>query len=278
MDRIPLGISQLDDMIGGGAPPGSVVLLAGDIGAGAREFMYTSAVMNGVASVDGDLFELYYGGLHDRASLPDSIHYMSFTEGADTVTSEIAFTMDDELVDVGTDAVEFADLSSEYFAQSKVPTDWYTNRTESIASLSSHHDRENVLEAVGDYLDANVAGNLVAIDSVTDLVSAASDRMDWSDIVLLMKGLKKAVHRWGGMVLLLVNRETMTDRQLGRLMEAVDGTLMFGWESGGSERSRTMIVKQFRGVLSRLEEDDIVVFETELHEGGFDISDVRKIR
>jgi hypothetical protein len=39
-----------------------------------------------------------------------------------------------------------------------------------------------------------------------------------------------------------------------------------------------MFVREFRGVLSRLEAENIVRFETEIHDGGFDISDVRKIR
>jgi hypothetical protein len=52
----------------------------------------------------------------------------------------------------------------------------------------------------------------------------------------------------------------------------------FSWESGGSTRARTLVVKQFRGVLSQIEEENIVQFETELGEAGFDISDVRKIR
>ena len=55
MDRMPLGISRLDRMIGGGAPAGSVVLLAGESGAGAREFCYTSAAMNGLVETDADL-------------------------------------------------------------------------------------------------------------------------------------------------------------------------------------------------------------------------------
>jgi len=38
-----------------------------------------------------------------------------------------------------------------------------------------------------------------------------------------------------------------------------------------------MFVREFRGVLSRLESENIVRFETG-SEGGFDISDVRKIR
>jgi hypothetical protein len=75
-----------------------------------------------------------------------------------------------------------------------------------------------------------------------------------------------------------VNKEALTDRQLGRLMDSSDGSLLFEWESGGSERARTLVVKQFRGVLSRLEEENIVQFETDISDAGFDISDVRKIR
>jgi len=39
-----------------------------------------------------------------------------------------------------------------------------------------------------------------------------------------------------------------------------------------------MVVQQFRGVLSRLEEENIVQFETEIGDDGFNISNVRKIR
>jgi len=76
----------------------------------------------------------------------------------------------------------------------------------------------------------------------------------------------------------LVNTDSITDREFGALMDAAGGTLQFTWESGGSQRARTMFVREFRGVLSRLEAENIVRFETEIHDGGFDISDVRKIR
>jgi hypothetical protein len=61
-------------------------------------------------------------------------------------------------------------------------------------------------------------------------------------------------------------------------MDAADGTLQFEWESGGSKRARTMVVQEFSGVLSQVERENIVRFETEIHDGGFDVSDVRKIR
>ncbi|MFD1647519.1 RAD55 family ATPase [Haloarchaeobius litoreus] len=277
MERLPTGISRLDSMIGGGAPPGSVVLLAGEVGAGAREFVYTSVAMNGLKESDQELFDLYYGNAHDQARFPEEVHYISFTADSNALLEEMRYVMDDELVDAGTKHVEFADLSSQYFQLSQVPREWYSNATPDIGSLGDR-DRRGTLNAIGEYLNEHGGGNLVVIDSVTDLLSAAEEQMDWNQITLLMKGLKKASYRWGGMVLLLVNTEALSDQHLGRLMDATDGTLLFEWESGGSERARTLVVKQFRGVLSRLEDENIIQFETEIHDGGFDISDVRKIR
>ncbi|WP_439027179.1 RAD55 family ATPase [Haloarchaeobius sp. DT45] len=277
MERLPMGISRLDSMIGGGAPPGSVVLLAGEVGAGAREFVYTSVAMNGLARENAELFDLYYGSLHSNASVPEEIHYVSFTAEREALVEEMGFTMDDELVDTGTVPVDFVDLSQHYFQLSQVPREWYADATSDITSLGDR-DRRSTLDAVGEYLNHNAAGSLVVIDSVTDLLSAAEEQMDWNQITLLMKGLKKASYRWGGLILLLVNIEALSEHQLGRLMDAVDGSLVFRWESGGSERARTLVVKQFRGVLSRLEDENIIQFETEIHDGGFDISDVRKIR
>ncbi|AGN02792.1 RecA-superfamily ATPase possibly involved in signal transduction [Salinarchaeum sp. Harcht-Bsk1] len=278
MARVPFGVSRLDSMIGGGAPTGSTVLLASEVGAGGREFLYTTAAMSGLAHADEELFDLYYGDLEGTARLPDSVQYLSFTDDRNAIVEEMEYTMDAELVDAATDAISFEDLSEEYFQLSQVPSDWYAGTTPDITALGDRHDRRDVLDAIGEYLTREGEGSLVVIDSVTDLISVASGEMDWTDITLLIKGLTKAAKKWGGMVVLLVTLETLEDTELGRLMEATDGTLLFEWETGGSERARTMVVKQFRGVLSRLEEEEIIRFETEIHDGGFDISDVRKIR
>jgi len=277
MARVPFGISRLDSMIGGGAPPGSVVLLAGEVGAGAREFAYTSAVMNGLARADAEQFDLYYGDLDQRSQLPEDVRYLSFTAGESALIEEMRYTMELDLVEAGTGPIEFLDLSAEYFQLSQVPTEWYSEQTQSITSLGDDHDRKDVLDALGDYLNDNAADSLVVIDSITDLLSLG-DEMDWDDVPMLLKGLKRASNRWGGLILLLVSIDSLSDTQLGRLMEATDGAMLFEWASGGSERDRTMVVKQFRGVLSRLEAENIVQFETDITDGGFDISDVRKIR
>jgi len=278
MSRIPCGISRFDRTIGGGAPSGSVVLLAGEVGAGAREFIYTSAVMNGLARSDEDLFDLYYGDLDDQAELPDAIRYLSFTTAESPLVEEMGYTLESELVESGTEPIDFQDFSTEYFQLSPVPPEWYSERTRSITSLGQDTDTDDVLDAMGEYLNEHAEGSLVVIDSVTDLISASGTVTDWTDITLLLKGLKKAANQWDGLILLLVTLDTLSDTELGRLMAATDGTFLFEWESGGSERDRTMVVKQFRGVLSRLEDENIVRFETDIGDSGFDISDVRKIR
>jgi KaiC/GvpD/RAD55 family RecA-like ATPase len=278
MDRIPFGIARLDSIIGGGAPPGSVVLLSGEAGAGAREFVHTSAAMNGLYYGDSEMFDLHYGDLEASASPPDEIHYISFTADSDDLEREMSYTMNEDLIRSASDHVHFRDLSPEYFQLSPIPREWYAGKTRTVNDLATEERRDTAPEALADYLSANAAGNLVVIDSVTDLVAAVSDEMTWSDIALLMKGIQKAAYDWGGLILLLVQEETLAPTELGHLMDAASGTLQFGWESGGSKRARTMFVKEFRGVLSRIEAENIIRFETEVHDGGFDVSGVRKIR
>ncbi|EMA65914.1 RAD55 family ATPase [Halorubrum kocurii] len=278
MPSLPFGVARLDSILGGGAPPGNVVLLAGESGAGAREFLYTSAAMNALGHADAELFDLYYGDLPADAALPEEVHYISFTADTGAITREMGYTMADEIVDAAIGEIDFRDLSPEYFQLSPIPRDWYEDETASITELGDRGEYEDVLTAFGDYLSAHADDSLVCIDSVTDLVSMVDDDTEWSDVAMVMKGLKKAAYDWGGLILVLVNTDSITDREFGALTDAAGGTLQFTWESGGSQRARTMFVREFRGVLSRLESENIVRFETEIHEGGFDISDVRKIR
>lgn len=278
MDRLPFGIRQLDTLIGGGAPPGSVVLLSGESGAGSREFMYTSAIINGLARTNEDLHELYYGDLAPGTELPEEIHYVSFTANKDQLYREMNWTMDDEIVESGFDVTQFEDLSSSFFHTTSVPRSWYAEATEHIRDMAGRHDREELFASLGDYMDENAPGSLIIIDSLSDLIATPNEEREWSDIVSLVRGLQKAAHEWNGLILAHVNHEAVTAEEHGQLVDAANGTMIFEWEQGGSERARTLVFKKFRGVLSRIEDEDIIRFETEIGDAGFDISDVRKIR
>jgi KaiC/GvpD/RAD55 family RecA-like ATPase len=278
MERIPFGIAQLDAVINGGAPPGSVVLLAGEAGAGAREFLYTSAVMNALADGDPDLFDLNYGSYPPSARPPEEIHYVSFTSTRGELEREFEQAISTELVEPSLDHITFGDLSEAYFEMSAVPRSWYAGERQQITELGSRSERRGVLETLGDYLDAHAGGNLVIIDSLSDLVAIPNDRLGWGEITMLVKGLRRVAASWGGLILLLVDKQGVDDREFGMLKGSADGTLVFEWASGGNELDRTMVVQEFRGVLPEIEAEDIVRFETEIGDGGFDISDIRKIR
>ncbi|MFB6309694.1 MAG: RAD55 family ATPase [Salinirussus sp.] len=280
MERIPFGISQLDGLVGGGAPPGSVVLLAGEAGAGSREFMYTSAVMHALETADKELFELYYGDLAPEATMPEEVHYISFTEGEPQLQEEITAAMDTELAEPAVDEIEFVPLTDQYFHVSPVPRSWYAREAPDISNLRARSaDREDLLSALGERLSRRAPGNLVVIDSVSNLIGAIDeDELTWADISYLITGLARAAYDWNGLILLHVNARAISERRLGQLVDVCTGSMRFSWETGGSTRSRTLVVEQFRSVLSQIEEEDIVQFETELGDAGFDISDVRKIR
>ena len=278
MDTIPFGVSRFDSILGG-APAGSVVLLAGESGAGAREFLYTSASMNALGRTDPDLFDLHYGDLPAEASLPPEIHYVSFTADETDIRREMSYALDDEIVEAAARGIDFRDLSPELFQSSPVPREWYLGEATSLVELGREPRREDLLNALGTYLSKHASsGGLVLLDSVTDLIATTAADTDWTDIALLLKGLSKVSHRWGGLILLHVSTQTLEPTELGHLVDAVDGTLSFEWETGGSKRARTMVVQEFRGVLARLEAENIVRFETEIREDGLDVSDVRKIR
>lgn len=278
MERIPFGVARLDSIIDGGAPPGSVVLLAGEAGAGAREFLYTSAIMNALAHTDEELLELHYGRIGENAAAPDEVHYVSFTGSEQELARELSQVIAADVLEASLPTISFEDLSASYFQLSPVPRSWYLGRSQQLTDLGRRQDRRDTFGALGDYLDENAPGNLVLVDSLSDLVTISGEDRGWDDIAMLVKGLRRAARTWNGLILLLVDRESVPDHDFGVLAGSADGTFVFEWERGGNELARTMVVKSFRGVLPEIEAADIVRFETEIHDAGFDISDVRKIR
>lgn len=274
MDRLPFGISRLDSLLGGGAPGGSVVLLSGEPGAGAREFLGTCALMNGLAMEDPEAFERQYG---ERPDPPKSVQYVSLTDGAATLRAEFETAFDEGFVERAADGIEFGDLSESYFGLTPVPREWYAAATTDIEELGERNARHTVFETMATYLDENAPGSLVCFDSVTDLLAADAGR-SVTEVATVLKGVRRAANDWNGLVVLLLDGSTVSETELGTLQNAVDGTLTFRWERGGSELARTMELTKFRGVLPTLDAEDLLTFETEFRDTGFAVSDVRKIR
>ncbi|ERG88611.1 MAG: hypothetical protein J07HX5_00757 [halophilic archaeon J07HX5] len=276
MYRLPFGISRLDEMVAGGAPAGSVVLLSGEAGAGAREFMQTVAVMNGLAVTDHELFKRHYGCLATDTRLPETISYLTVTADPAAVRSEIGLWMNTTLAEAGLERVRLCSVASAVFRDSRVPQHWYDD-SEATRNDDPSGEPTELLAALCRRLTNYAPNGLVIIDSLSDLVAAAAG-IDWSEISVLLHGLRTAAHRWGSLLLVRVSPDTLVPTEHGRLVDACSATITFEWTTNGSTRARTFVIQAFRGVLSGLPAERLVRFETDLSETGFHISDVRKIR
>ena len=89
--KMPTGISSLDPMMEGGIPPGSVVLLLSEIGAGSYEFIYSSILS--ISSKKSNT------PVSDSILLPSSIRYVTFTKMSDDVKREMKFSFYEDLLD-----------------------------------------------------------------------------------------------------------------------------------------------------------------------------------
>lgn len=267
MDRIPLGISELDSRVGGGAVPGNLVLLVGEIGAGARQLMYTSAVMNGLAQTNQELFDLHYGSVPSGASLPESVHYVSFTEGKEELKEVVERNMDDELVEKGFQGIEYNDFSRSYFGSSKIPEEWYGGES---------GEKHDLVQEVGNYLDDNAEESVVMLDSLNDMITIAEERGEWAEFILLLRGIRKALRSWNGLVLAHVTMETLDDTKLAELEESADGVIYFNWEEARHERVRTVFFKKLLSVFPGTSEM-ANVFEAGVRDEGYYISMVEKV-
>jgi archaellum biogenesis ATPase FlaH len=138
-------------------------------------------------------------------------------------------------------------------------------------------DTSGILSALRASLDDAVGGNLVVIDAITDLDDLPEETVSWDAVVRLLRGLTRLVTARGGLVLVVADAEAVTDPQLGSLSAAATGTLSFAWETGGSQRARLLSIRELPSALDRLDRDEIAAFESELHDRGYDLSNVRKI-
>lgn len=279
-NQVPVGISTLDSMFDGGVPSGSFILLSGQVGAGAPEFAYTSASMVSMAKHAPELFSIYHDrGIEDTV-LPNETHYVSFVRTKDDVLSELDSVLNDDMYDALVDNMYFKDFSKSYFHNTVVPRSWIDEDILSLRNLGKqgNGDNESLLSNFADYLDENAAGNLVLIDSLTSLVRATKQKLEWGDLLILLAGLQRACKEWDGLMYAVLDRDTLSPRQHQEIASIFDGILYFDWEEGEMQRQRTMYVGSFRGVMGRLSDQQDDKFETEVTDEGFEVSSIRKIK
>jgi KaiC/GvpD/RAD55 family RecA-like ATPase len=254
--KVPTGIADLDSIVDGGFPEGSLVLLLGDIGAGTQEYVYTAASKIAIVRQHPELRHYFLGQACEDSVLPERICYATFSRSREAILQELGASFNPEFFTAFRDLAHFRDFSAAYFRNSVIPTSW-TQQENPFESRS-----ENVLEGLVSFLDENARGSLVVVDSLTDLVEG--EAVEMRDLVTTVKGLQRATKEWGGITYLLLTRGILEKRFEQMVIDSVDGCLTFEWRTyaHSSNRQRYMYVEKFTSVLPHLGRDKIARFPT----------------
>jgi KaiC/GvpD/RAD55 family RecA-like ATPase len=267
--RMPTGIASLDPILDGGVPPGSMILLLGEIGAGHYEFAYSSTV-NSLACMSRP---------KDAGTVcPSKILYITFTRLEADVRHEIIQSFHADGVTEGMTAIQFEDLSDLYFDRSIVPDSWYSH-SNTLTRLQKRSEHANIFMRLADIFAAAEPGSMIILDSITDIATQTALPNLWADLTGFLRGLQRLSKTKSLTIYLLLSKGIIEPAQESELADIVDAVFLFRWEeSTGSRRQRVMFFEKFRGVMPHLEEQDLVKFAVRISTtGGFEVSNIRMV-
>ncbi len=278
MRKIPSGVSDLDAIIKGGLPTGSVVILSTEVGAGGVEFTYTSAAKLLRARNNPDDLHLILGDECEGSVLPNDVHYVTFSKDKEDLFDQVKASFNRDYYEVLENDLKVEDLSSSYFQQTMVPPSW-TDDQEPGESLFSDDSDTDLLEKLVDFLEENAENNVIIIDSLTDLLTNSS--IDNEKLVTIIKGMRRASKKWGGVIYLLLTKGIVEKSTEYLMVDSVDGVFSFEWSKNrrSSRRQRYLLVDKFMSVLPHLKREKIARFTAEVKDtDGYTVINYEKIR
>jgi KaiC/GvpD/RAD55 family RecA-like ATPase len=266
--KMPTGISSLDPMMEGGIPPGTVVLLLSEIGAGSYEFIYSSILS--ISSMKSK------APVSDSILLPSSIRYVTFTKMSDDVKREMRLSFYDDLLE-GLNKIQFEDLSQLYFDASVVPIDWYS-KGDIVSRLQNRNNRD-ILSQLSLTFGPGADNNLIVLDSLTDLATQYAGTTRWGDLMAFMRGLQRIAKKLNTTIYLPLAQGILDVKNEREIADIADAVILFHWEeSSAARRQRVMYFEKFRGLMPHLEEKDLVKFSVRISAAiGFEVSNIRVI-
>ncbi|TAJ45782.1 RAD55 family ATPase [Methanofollis fontis] len=264
--RIPTGIASLDPVLDGGVPPGSVILLLGDIGAGNTDFVRSSAIFAAKKKRESETEQ------------EGEILYITITRIRDDILDEAAKSVSADLYTAMETGVRFEDLSELYFDASVVPVEWYST-TDILSRMQNSARREDLLGEFAALLSRTTPASIIYVDSLTDLAAQANTPEEWRELTALLRGIQRVSKVWGSVVYLPLTRGVLPPNRELEIQDITDAVVLFRWEeTQGMRRQRTMYFQKFRGVMPNLEERDLVKFAVKITSGGgFEVSNIRVV-
>lgn len=270
--KMPTGIHSFDPVLGGGVPPGSVVLLLGGVGAGHREFAYSS-ILNLAKERENP-------SQRQGIIIPEEIVYVTVTKLSESIISEIQHSFKDGAERDLKSGITFIDLSEQYFESSVVPPDWYRTGDLIDRYRKKRSDEPGtIIGALSSKLTEMPEKSLIVVDSLTEIATAHTTPAEWREFISLLRGLERVAKKWKSTIYFILTNSILQDQQNAEIADCTDAVLTFQWEqSSAQKRQRTMFIEKFREVMPHLEENDLVKFSVRITaEGGFEVSNIRVI-
>jgi KaiC/GvpD/RAD55 family RecA-like ATPase len=265
--KVPTFVPSLDNIMKGGIPEGSSVLLLGEPGAGNFEFSLTSAV-NLARALDGKIPR----GLENYdVKFPDGILYVSFSKPASEILRILTLSLEEDLASSLKKRISILDFSRLFYLQTQIPSSWIGGGT--------IRDKENIVSTFIKEIDKSGTNKLIIIDSFTDLIT--SKYLDEKTMFDISRGLSRASKKWNSIVYVLMTANITDRRSENIMMEIFDGTLLFEWNASekSSKRRRYMTIPRFTGVLPQLEREKIERFDTEFdYKTGMIVLNTTKVK
>lgn len=250
--RIPSGVPDFDYLTGG-FPVGSLVLLLGEAGAGHTEFAITSASHLMLRFDEPKLYRFYLGNASGPFQYPEGVAYLSTSRSEAQVMTEVRSAFTGVYPEVLARHVKFRDLSPTYFQDTVVPSEWSSVPSPLLSGTPASLSPDGgPVRALAQAADADGPQNLVIVDSLTDLLVRPG--VDASDLLTLLKGLRRRAKQWNGIVYLLLSQGVTSAAVEQAVIDSVDVVLHFAWQSSPnrSHRQRTMLIQKSMAVLSHL--------------------------
>ncbi len=253
--RVATGVADLDGL-SGGVPVGSVVLLVGEAGAGHQEFALTSATHQMFYQEDPSLQRFFLGTTRGNFVFPPNVSYISLTRSREQVLREVEGAFHAAYLQVLERHLKFLDLSPAYFADSVVPPQWASTPTPLLSPAGTSPARfesaGGPLSALARAFEEGGPNSVVVVDSLTDLVVRSG--VSASDLLSLVKGLRRRAKGWDGLVYLLLSKGVASPDTEQALFDSVDGVFSFSWNSNPtrSSRQRVMAIPKFMPVLAHV--------------------------
>jgi len=267
MRRIPFGVPGLDRDFAG-IPPGSFVLLTGEVDSGVDEFAYTSTSMIQMARDQPDVFGRYNNRTVEPEEIPESVHYITLERHDSLIKDKMGAVLNGQQYETLVDNTKFIDITDEFFE----------NMSLSLPTDIDGQDRgyADILADIADYLEEEAKDDLVVIDSLTSLFKMTEFTLERKEVIAFLTWLADASREWDGMVYVINHTRPVHVRDDPVLASTPDGIMYFSVSDIGGGFHRQMYMGSFRGTLSS-SQDRIKIYDSKISSNGFEVSTVNEV-